>query len=117
MVVDLRRQGKLYQDAVDLRVVIELLHQGQERLLAGVGIQAVLEGGHAGFFGLLRFVAHVDAAGRVFADQDHGEARRDSMAGLQCGDTFGDARAQLCGKALPSMISALLMRWFPFVVS
>ncbi len=58
------------------------------------------ERGHAGGFGGLALVADINLAGGVFADQDHGQARGQSVALLESGDRVADPPAQALGKGL-----------------
>ena len=88
-------QGKLHEDAVDLRGVVQAPHQPEQRRLGGAGVETVLEGGHAGFAGLLRLVAHVDQAGRVLSHQHHREPRNDAVRRLEARHLPADPRPQL----------------------
>ena len=72
-----RRSGQrqLHQDAVDLRVGVEAVDQGQQFVVAGVGRQVVVDRADAHFLRRTAFVAHIDAGGRIVADQHHRQAR------------------------------------------
>ena len=67
-------QRQLHEDAVHLRIGVEFGDFGKQRFLSGVGGQFVFEAGKTRFFGLDAFVAHIDFAGRVIADEDDGKA-------------------------------------------
>ena len=71
-------QRQLHEDAVHLRIGVEFGDFGKQRFLSGVGGQFVFEAGKTRFFGLDAFVAHIDFAGRVIADEDDGKAGLDA---------------------------------------
>ena len=72
--VDLRRQRQLHEDAVDLRIGIELADDVQELGLARRRRQRMVEGAHPRLEGVADLVADVDLARRVVADENDGEA-------------------------------------------
>ena len=94
------RQRKLHQNAVDGRVVVQLLHEGEQRLLVGFRRQLVLEGFQSGFDGRPALVANIDLARRILADQHDGEAGRQAVFRLQDGDLPADGLAEPGGKGL-----------------
>src|SRR6185437_9280170 len=71
--LDLSWQWQLYQDAVDLRVAIELIDEGEEGDLRGRVGQVARHGADADFLACPALVPHVDLGGRVAAHLDHGE--------------------------------------------
>ncbi len=71
--LDLWRQRQLHQDAVDLRVAVEVIDEGEQRDLRGRGGQIVRDGADADLLAGAALVAHVNLRGRVMADLDHGE--------------------------------------------
>src|SRR5690606_17347910 len=73
--VDVLRQRHLAQDAVDFRIVVELIDQRQQVFLRGVCRHAVLGGANADLFTALDLAADVDLAGAVVANQDHRQTR------------------------------------------
>ena len=82
------------------RIGVELFHQGQQIGLARLPGKLVLEGGHADLDGLLGLVADVDLARRVLADQHHGQAGHEAVAGLERRHLGRDAPAQALGEGL-----------------
>ena len=76
VLVDLLRQRQLHQDAVDRRVAVEPVDQGQKLVGGGFGRGAVQLAGDAGLLAGLLLVANVDLAGRVFAHQHGRQAGR-----------------------------------------
>jgi hypothetical protein len=95
LLVDLRRQGKLDEDAVHARIGVELRHQRQQRLLRGSGGQAMLEARHPRLARRPAFRTHIDHARRILADEYHGKARRTPGGGFEGGHEAGDLRAQV----------------------
>ncbi|MCY1556875.1 hypothetical protein D9M68_936720 [compost metagenome] len=81
------------------RIGVELVYEGQKICFWGVGGQFVLERVHAHFGGLLGLGRNIDLAGRVLADDHHGQAGGDAVLGLETGNMAGDAAAQIFGKA------------------
>ena len=69
----------------DVRVGVELVDQGQDLVLAGVGGQAVRHRIHAGRLGLLPLVTDIEGAGRIVADPQHRQARGAPGAGQAFG--------------------------------
>jgi hypothetical protein len=95
--IDVLRQRHLHQDAVDGRVGVQggdAVQQGRFRQVGLVFFQHRVEADVAAGLDL---VAHVDVAGRVFADQDHGQAGL-LAGGGEFGGAGGDFGAQLLGK-------------------
>ena len=74
--VQVLRQRRLHQNAVDLRVCVQLFDKRQKLLLRGVFRQDVFLGVNAGLGAGLAFVTHVDFRRGVFAD------KHDRHAGL-----------------------------------
>ena len=72
--VDVLGQRHLAEDAVDLGIGVEPGDQRQQRVLRGLGRQAVLERADADLLAGLDLAADIDLARRIVADQDHGEA-------------------------------------------
>ena len=66
-------------------VGVELGDQREQFGLGGSGRQLVGEAGHAGFFAGFPFVADVELAGLVGADQDGGQARPHAALPQQVG--------------------------------
>ena len=83
--IDLRGQGQLDEDAVDAGVAVQGLDQAQELGLGRRVGQAVGVGSHPGASGRLAFVADVDLAGGVLADDDDGQAGLDPVGAFQTG--------------------------------
>ncbi len=74
-------QGQLDQDAVHLRILVELRDQGLQVMLGGPGRDPVLQGADPGPGAGLDLAAHVDVAGRVVAHQHHRQAGRAQALG------------------------------------
>ena len=91
---NLFRYGKLHQNAMHLRVVIERAHLVEKRLLRRIGRQAKLQRIHTYFFCRNALISHIDLRGRVFADQYNRQARRQIMVRLEHANTLGDLRAE-----------------------
>jgi hypothetical protein len=72
-------QWQLHQNSMDGWVAIQLVHQSQKLFLIGLQIQAVQCAVHAGGRTGAFFVAYVNLAGRVIANQYGGEMRYDRM--------------------------------------
>ncbi len=73
--VDGTGQGQLHQYAVDGGIVVQLLDQVQQVVLGDFRRQTVFQRAHAGLARLGQLAIDVDFAGRVVADQDHGQRR------------------------------------------
>ena len=73
--VDCGREWQLDQDPADGAVVVEFVDQIQELLGRGIGRHAGQLAGDAGAFASTFFVAHVDLAGGIFADQNGDQLR------------------------------------------
>jgi hypothetical protein len=89
LLAHLRRQRQLHQDAVDARLRVERADALEHLLFGHRGRQLDQLGVDAGIGAGLDLAAHVDARGRIVADQDDGEAGP-AAARLE----GGDARAQ-----------------------
>ena len=95
--VDVLRQRHLHEDAVDGRVRVQRGDAVQQRLLGEIGFVLFQHRVEAHVAARLDLVAHVDVAGRVVADDDHGQAGLVAGGG-ECGGAGGDVGAQLLGK-------------------
>ena len=73
LLVQMPGQRKLAQDAVHLRVAVELLDQVQQRLLCGVLRQGVLKDQKTALGAVLFLPGHIDPGGGVIPDQYHGQ--------------------------------------------
>ena len=82
--VDLLRQRQLDQDAMNGWVAIQPFDQGQQIVLTGFGVQPVFETAHPHVQGLAGLVAHIDFAGRIVPDQDHGQAGLQTLERQLC---------------------------------
>ncbi len=72
--VDVIGQRQLHQDAVDRRVRVELVDQRQDVGFGRVGGQVVIARRDAGLFACAALVADINPRGRVFPNEDHGQA-------------------------------------------
>ena len=97
--VDVRRQRQLHQDAVNGRVGVQRGNARQQRRFAHIGVVLLEDRMQAAVFTGLDLVAHIDLGRRVFADQDHGQARCDAT-GLQCCGAKCDVGAQLARQGI-----------------
>ncbi|MNE68883.1 hypothetical protein D3C80_1645680 [compost metagenome] len=70
----------MHQDAVDRDVGIQLRNSFQYIVLAYVCRQTVLQGTDADLLGPQQFIAHINLAGRVFTDKQHGQGRVDLLS-------------------------------------
>jgi hypothetical protein len=93
------RQRQLDQDAVDLRVGVELVDQVEQLGLGGTGRQVVVMRLDADLLGGTALVAHVHGRGRVAADQHHGQARAAATGGHAGVDAHLQAVEQVLGDA------------------
>ncbi len=78
--IDMIRQRQLHQDAVNPLIVVQFIDQGQQLCFGCLGRQFVLVGKNPGFFTGLFLHRHINAAGRIVANQDNGQTRRDALA-------------------------------------
>ena len=100
LLVDLLRQRQLHQDAVDRRIAVEPVDQRQKFVGGGLGRRAMELADDAGLFAGLLLVPHIDLAGRIFADQNGGQARRHAGGADERGHILGDFRPNLLGQGL-----------------
>ena len=100
LAVDLLGQRQLHQDAVDVRIGVELGDELEQHLLGRVLGKLVLERLHADLDGLRGLVAHVDLACRILADEHHGEPGREAVLRLEPCHVGGDVGAHLGGNCL-----------------
>ena len=73
--VDVGRQGKLYQDAVHGRILVQFIQPGQQGSLGGLLGQVLADRMEACRLTGPNLVAHIDLGSRRITDQDHGQAR------------------------------------------
>ncbi len=97
--INVRGQRQLHQDAVDGGVLVERFHARQQFGFGQGGGVLLQHRVQAGVMAGLDLVAHIDLAGRVFADQHHGQTRRDAT-GAQGGRALGDFGPQLFGEGV-----------------
>ena len=90
-------QWQLQQDAVHLRIIVEVVNQVGQGLLSSVRRQVVGLGNKADLFTVFTLVRDINLRGRIAADQDHREARRAQALLAALGDSFGDLLAQAGG--------------------
>jgi len=67
-------QGQLDQDAVDGRVLVQAVDQGEQFVLAGAGGQVMGLGNETDFLAVFALVRNIDLRGGIAAHQDHGQA-------------------------------------------
>ncbi|MCY1536511.1 hypothetical protein D9M68_719710 [compost metagenome] len=95
--VEVFGQRQLDQDAVDGRVFIEAVDQGEQVGLAGTGRQVMSFRQKADFLAVLAFMRDVDLGGGIAADQDHREARDSKSLLAALGDALGYLLAEAGG--------------------
>ena len=95
--IDVLRQRHLHQDAVDRRVHVQCCNAIEQGCFTQVGVVFLEHRMETHVATGLDLVAHIDLAGLVFADQDHGQAGL-LAGGGQGGGALGDVFAQLFGK-------------------
>ena len=91
---DMTGQRQLYQNAVDVRVGIQVRDKGQQVRLRGRIRKTVGVGPHAGALGRFTLVPDIDLAGRIVSDDDDGQAGLEAMGRFQPGRGGGDALDQ-----------------------
>ena len=94
------RQRQLDKDAIHRGIGIELFNQRNQIGLGRFGRQLVFKAGHTGFNRLLALVADIDLAGRIIADQHHGQTGLAARLGFERCRSDADAFAQGSGKGL-----------------
>src|SRR6185312_7069627 len=94
VLVDVLRQRRLHQDAVDGRIGVELVDQREQFFLRRAARQVVVEGSEADLVAGLALVAHVHRRGGVVAHQHHSEARRGMALRLALGDASANPLQQ-----------------------
>ena len=72
--IDVGRQRQLHQDAVDVRILVQVVDQVQQRVLAGHGVEIEIPRKDTGPLAVPALGPHVNGRGRVGTDQHHGEA-------------------------------------------
>jgi hypothetical protein len=92
--VDVLGHGHLHQDAVDAGVGIERGDAGQQVGFGQAGVVLLHHRAQAVVLAGLDLVAHIDRAGRVLTDQDHGQAGLSAFGGERRG-ARGDLGADL----------------------
>ena len=73
--IDVRRQRKLYENAIDVRRVVEVPDENQEVFSGDIGFGRDGFAADADILGRLRLVADVNLGSRVIADKHDGQAR------------------------------------------
>ena len=89
--IDVIRQRKLHEDAVDGRIGIELFDQRNQFFFGGLGWQRMLDRIEAALLGPLAFGGDIDLAGRIVPDNDHCDAWRHTCRRHQIGSRGYDA--------------------------
>ena len=74
--IDVGGQRQLNQDAIDRRILIELVDQIQQRLLIGLDRQIIRAGDKPDFLTGAAFAADIDLRGGILTDQHDGQSRR-----------------------------------------
>lgn len=77
--LNVRRQRKLDEDAVNILIIIQRSYQIQQRGLWRIGRQAMAEGPHSYGLGLADLATYIDCTGGIVADQNDGQAGRDAL--------------------------------------
>ena len=76
LAVDVGRQRQLHQNTVDGRIAVQFVHQFQQIVLRGFRRQLVRARFDAAFLTGQFFIAYINRAGRIVADQYHRQTRR-----------------------------------------
>ena len=92
--VDMARQGKLHQYAIDTRIAVQLLDQFDQLFFADAGRAAEFEAFHPGLDRHLALVADIYGARRVFTHQHDREARLAAGGGDKIRNTLAHLHAQ-----------------------
>jgi hypothetical protein len=71
VIVNVRRERQLHEDAVDIGAIIELSYAGKHHLLANICRQLVHLGMQADFAVRLDLVMYIDFGGEVVSDEDY----------------------------------------------
>jgi hypothetical protein len=67
------RQWQLHQDAIDIRIFIQLVNETEQIFLAGGFVEIVIAGNDTGTLTIASFGAHVDGGCGVTTDQNDGQ--------------------------------------------
>jgi len=94
--IDMFRKRKLHKNAVDARVGIHLLDEGQGLRLRGFSGHADIFRMHAGLFAGFLLGRDVRGGSRVKADEDHTEAGGNALGRLEICDLLCDICAHIC---------------------
>ena len=97
--IDLLGQRQLNQDAVDASVGVELGNLCQKLLLRRFGRHSKFERTDARIRASLDFVAHINLAGGIVADENHGQRRGNALFGKR-GNLCFHFGADFSGKSL-----------------
>ncbi len=100
MRVDVTRQRKLDENAVDGGIGVEAVDDRQQRVLRDVGGVGLQDGVHAEFCAGLGLHARVEFGGGVVADEHDGEAGHDAAFGFQALDIGFDFTLNLLANGL-----------------
>ena len=111
---DVLRQGQLDENAVNRRIRIQGANQFQKFRLGRLGRKTNLTRQHPRLAASLLLRRHITDAGRIVADENHGETGCHAFRLLEFVRTCGNFRAQV-GRQKFS-IDYLHTRTFPFVL-
>ena len=95
--INLLGQGQLHQNAVDLGVLVQHLHQFQQLLLCGILIQCVLKGLEPNRLACFFLVVHIYPGRRVIAYDHNRQTNLQTGCSLQLGCFLLDLFLDLCG--------------------
>ena len=100
LLVDLPGERELHQDAVDRVLGVELVEQGEELVLGGLGGEPEGAAQHADLGAALDLAAHVGLGGGIVADQHGDELRRPGARREHLADACRHLGADLGGGRL-----------------
>ena len=106
LLIDMRRHRQLGKDPVNLRILIQLVDERKNLVLRHRGVKPVFTTEHAGFGRLPALVTHVDLAGRILADQHHGETGHQCVRRCSLLTSAATVSRRRNAAALPSMMCA-----------
>jgi len=88
------RERKLYQNAINMGVCVQLVDVREQLILADIFWKIPGEGCDAGFFTGLTFISHIDLGSRVHTYHDDSQSGRPEAKPALTGNTFLDLLQQ-----------------------
>ena len=97
LLVDLRRQWQLHQNAVRIRIGVQFCDECQKLVLSCLGREPVKCAADAGFLAGSLLVPHVNRAGRILANEDGRQMRSNARIVRKRGDFSGELFSKFGG--------------------